>query len=1407
MFSAMGMLVAGGVTKAEFVAAGFIPEAGYMTPSSLLLPENVKNGDVIITGNPFSNSDPAMPVEWMPFEAYAWMYPGSSVYWRPIIDRTKPIQFQGHPYGWHWAIYRNVLTVANVINEYQDPMAADYVDIDWPARGPGVVGLVTYMADRDEGPAQPANPNYVTRLQRLATHFTNTIADRLEVPAGAHTDRFSGFVSGYGQMARGLELRRLHGVPYDISAPPAMTGNNSPVGHQALASSVPGNAWRAFGGSSLWTPQSLPAWLQRRFPTERKATKYKIQVSSADYGPTTFSLLGSLDSVTWATLDLRVGEATWGAGEEREYDILNPGAYYYYRLEITANAAGPGRPRIEELSFTWDDGTTIPFPVDTQPDAFEFEDVSDAAVSTVYTSAPVLITGIAAPAPISVSGGEYSISSGPFTSTPGTVNNNESVRVRGVSSDGFGASVGVTLVVGGMSDTFLISTTGADLTPDAFSFAPVAGAGLSTAYESNEIAVSGINAPAPVSITGGEYSQNNGPYTAAPGTASNGDTFKVKLMSSGAFGTELSLALTIGSVTSEFTVETGGADTTPNAFTFTDVAGAATSTEYESDVVTITGINAAAAVTVSGGQYSKNGGAYTSAAGTAQAGDTFKVKRSSSPSGSTAVGVTLTVGGVSDTFTITTAAGAISAITSFAVMSATPLDATNTFGDSTERSGIDPNGWVGEATMPWQLGQTFDPTKIQIAVQDPGFDAAGSTTVTRYISGTVTLRRQWNAATQTQESNDGVTYTVYFALSDLIYAGSTIVGVEAAEGFYGSATAGSVSGPQNNSTIAYEKALPGLLNVPYERATGATYPVELEVVHARGRSGRMVARVEFIATDEHGNTSAVQTSAATALSSFQTQGNPVEVFKAAIPTANLTQADTCKIRYKVYPWLGDASAVYDSQLHGEAWPHASPQVADFPFVCDKTGAYGGAHVAVRVGASGGSVQATRELAVTTPFPTFAAAFAALPSWNNTNKGHNDHSGATVWLMETTPGAGAAHALSASFAAVAAGKALTDVRVDPDATGAVKITLTTANASDKVRFFVDIDHPSGTGFDGTATLNNKVLVLEGLDLNPTGSATVPLNYRIGQTYMRNVTIVGTPTAAQVPGGAVSTTRSCVALQLGTIDLLSTTRNNTHVPFIVAGCRFHRCVVGDLNYGSTPNWLSYDGQLVINNTFMNQQAACSAGGTQGPSIVRGIGWVGNVFERAVTASNPSVQIGADGQIKPIANLVFAYNTAPGGSDQITRVNLLYTDAAGAAGIQKTGVARFNIFAFYNVKSDWFAGAATTGRVGNWAFRHTVGHAGNVVINGDSNGNTAAGKSATNWLGERWPAGSKAGAAAITFVDDKTGTAKTGSGDYHLTGGANDAYDRVPAGEAMLSFDLDGNPRPNDGTGSAGAYQEAA
>jgi PKD domain len=110
---------------------------------------------------------------------------------------------------------------------------------------------------------------------------------------------------------------------------------------------------------------------------------------------------------------------------------------------------------------------------DTTPNAFSFVDQTNVAVSTVITSNAVTITGIDAPAPISVVGGTYSVGCGAtFTSTTSTISNNKTVCVGQITAATTSTATSTTLTVGGVAVTFISTTAPPGNAP------PIANAGV-----------------------------------------------------------------------------------------------------------------------------------------------------------------------------------------------------------------------------------------------------------------------------------------------------------------------------------------------------------------------------------------------------------------------------------------------------------------------------------------------------------------------------------------------------------------------------------------------------------------------------------------------------------------------------------------------------------------------------------------------------------------------------------------------------------------------------------------------------------------------------------------------------------------------------------------------------------------
>ncbi len=122
---------------------------------------------------------------------------------------------------------------------------------------------------------------------------------------------------------------------------------------------------------------------------------------------------------------------------------------------------------------------------------------------------------------------------------------------------------------------------------------------------------------------------------------------------------------TVGYVGAEGADTAGGiltvtvVDATPDSFMFNDQPNVARSSQVISNTITVAGIAVPVAISISSlvtAEYSIDGGAFTPAAGTVSNGQTVTVRQTSSAAYSTPTEATLTIGGISDTFTATTLA-------------------------------------------------------------------------------------------------------------------------------------------------------------------------------------------------------------------------------------------------------------------------------------------------------------------------------------------------------------------------------------------------------------------------------------------------------------------------------------------------------------------------------------------------------------------------------------------------------------------------------------------------------------------------------------------------------------------------------------------------------------------------------
>ena len=216
------------------------------------------------------------------------------------------------------------------------------------------------------------------------------------------------------------------------------------------------------------------------------------------------------------------------------------------------------------------------------------------------------------------------------------------------------------------NDTFTVERL--DTTADAITFgSDLTTVNLSSVHYATE-QVTGITAAVTVSSANGSsipfyVSANATPSTTASDynntnkTINNNEYIHLRAVASGSYSTQKFVTISVGdpAVSATWRVTTK-ANVAP--FDLGDAAAPREiNTTYTSNTITISGLNTGqtASASVSGGQLSKNGGAFAQVVVTVQNGDTLQVRGTSSGNydGST-VNVTLTAETRSDTFSITT---------------------------------------------------------------------------------------------------------------------------------------------------------------------------------------------------------------------------------------------------------------------------------------------------------------------------------------------------------------------------------------------------------------------------------------------------------------------------------------------------------------------------------------------------------------------------------------------------------------------------------------------------------------------------------------------------------------------------------------------------------------------------------
>ena len=760
-----------------------------------------------------------------------------------------------------------------------------------------------------------------------------------------------------------------------------------------------------------------------------------------------------------------------------------------------------------------------------------------------------------------------------------------------------------------------------------------------------------------------------------------------------------------------------------------------------------------------------------------------------------------------------------------------PISATVRGAGAISGSAYYPDGWVLDVVYSTVLGPaTPDGTKITVLTTAPGYSGGSLTTVSRTIKCTLGLR-QYNPNQATFNVVTATNTTVSFVLDSRIHSGETIVSVTIVAGSYGiSSNAATLSGGSvtNSSTLTYNKGV-GKFVTPQDLEATSSPRVEWAGTHWAAKNSQQFDSVYFTATDETGNSVSslvTQPIISTQITGANSQGVYAEVWAWDVPLTTLNQGERVKVRAQANPWIGDSSAVLDSDptADGFAWPgNNCTTLCNLYFLNNKTGGYGTvyAYVDSTVGA-GGTVSTTPATARSTPFPTIAAAATAIQTYNNANFSRNNAANGRIRLKDN-----AAHAntFGATLASIVAGKTWLYVEGDPLNSGYATLSSAVGSgATTAAKVMCDLLCIRGriNMLPGDATVGTATLIFSG--------AATASNKRLLIGYGVNITMQAANTHP-FRGVQWTTLFNATMSNVGASFFNSSSTNGENL-YLIAGVvqtgtgskLYPRSVIGSFftgTFAAEPATLTnidpFDGLIALNNVFIKFQTTWQLGTSL--AYTRGAAVEGNIFEQIEpTGTVASFWFGNDATTTNLKNVNIWHNLMIG-----NRTNYFYTDddATGAINPQKTGTSGHNIIEQRNSKTDTFTRAAApvastssaSGRTGGWRFRYQVDNGPEVMLGSDYSAAFTGGPAAG--LGERLlplsvvvqSANDEANvdsARRNMFVNSLAGPSRGGGGDYNLKGTSNSAYNRVAIGKQRNRFDLAGRLRRTDGSGAAGPLE---
>jgi hypothetical protein len=178
------------------------------------------------------------------------------------------------------------------------------------------------------------------------------------------------------------------------------------------------------------------------------ATQPRVRVTNASSAGVTGVRVEFIGPSTFIANGVCITDANGECGVNPRATSV-PGSYVYRAT------SGIARPVDFRLTNT---AATSP-PLDTSPASFSFADLAGVGLAIPLISERVIINGINTDVPVSVTNGEYSVGcTGVFTTTPGTIRENQAVCVRQISAATSATLKTTRLTVGSVFGEFITRT-------------------------------------------------------------------------------------------------------------------------------------------------------------------------------------------------------------------------------------------------------------------------------------------------------------------------------------------------------------------------------------------------------------------------------------------------------------------------------------------------------------------------------------------------------------------------------------------------------------------------------------------------------------------------------------------------------------------------------------------------------------------------------------------------------------------------------------------------------------------------------------------------------------------------------------------------------------------------------------